>query len=257
MCMMLAIDTSKPIVANELLGSLFSHGNDHPEGWGLSYLPAGDEGKPATVREAKNAAVSERVQAILREPVKTSHLIAHIRKASVGSAKLENCHPFEGEDHEGRHWALAHNGTMFEPGATKPYYAQRKGTTDSEAILPYLIEASDMAVAQGADEAGRIEAVDRAIQAIAPGNKLNLLFADDTRIYAYTNDVNRTLWRLRLEDGWAFATAPLDGRAWEPMQLCQLQGVNNGEMDFEGRPGAGTFVSDNAEYLRMVELMSA
>ncbi|MGN0076837.1 MAG: class II glutamine amidotransferase [Parafannyhessea sp.] len=255
--MMLAIDTSKPIVANELLSSLFSHGNEHPEGWGLTYLPAGDEGRPATVREPKNAAVSERVQAILREPVETAHLIAHIRKASVGSARLENCHPFGQDDHEGREWELAHNGTMFEPRATKPFYAQREGTTDSEAILPYLVEASDTAVAQGADESGRIEAIDRAIQAIAPGNKLNLLFGDGTHTYAYTNDANKTLWRLRLDDGWAFATAPLDGRAWEPMQLCQLQAVHDGEMDYEGTPGTGVFTSDNVEYLRMLELMSA
>ena len=32
MCMMLGIDTKEPVRANELMGALYSHGNEHPNG---------------------------------------------------------------------------------------------------------------------------------------------------------------------------------------------------------------------------------
>ena len=199
--------------------------------------------------------MSERVQAILREPVMTAHLIAHIRRASVGSTVLENCHPFTREDRAGRHWALAHNGTLFDPQKTVNYLGEREGSTDSEAILPYLMDASNAADAQGLDEEERLEAIDRAVTALAPGNKLNLLFTDGAHTFAYTNDANKTLWRLRLEDGWAFATAPLDERDWEPMPVCQLLVVRDGSVVFEGQVGEGVFIADEAEYESMIDHM--
>lgn len=253
MCMMLAIDTKAPIEANQLVGALFSHGNDNPDGWGLSYLPAGKDARRVAVREAANAAQSERAQAILREPIEAAHLIAHIRYASVGPQSIENCHPFERTDKAGRDWVLAHNGTLFEPGMVKSYHAQRRGTTDSEAILPYLIEASDAAEAQGLGEEDRLEAIERAVAAIAPGNKLDLVFTDGVYSFAYTNDANHTLYRLEVEEGWECATAPLDGRYWEPMPLCQLVAVRDGSVAFEGRVGSGVFHADAAEYARMIE----
>ena len=255
MCMMLGIDTKEPVRANELMEALYSHGNEHPTGWGLAYLPAGDGVQPTIIREAQNAAVSERVQAILREPVMTAHLIAHIRRASVGSTVLENCHPFEGKDRAGRRWVLAHNGTLFDPRKTVNYLGEREGSTDSEAILPYLMDASNAADAQGLDGEGRLEAIDRAVTALAPGNKLNLLFTDGAHTFAYTNDANKTLWRLRLEDGWAFATAPLDERDWEPMPVCQLLVVRDGSVVFEGQVGEGVFTADEAEYESMIDHM--
>ena len=257
MCMLLAYDTKAPHGANDILSALFSHGNEHPHGWGVSYLPAGDESRRVTVREPKNAAVSERAQAILREPIETAHLIGHIRKASVGSLDIENCHPFVREDAAGNTWALAHNGTLFEPRAVAAYYGGRRGTTDSEAILPYLVEAANVARAQGADDDALVGALDHAIAQISAGNKLNLVFSDGTRTYAYTNDANRTLWHVRLDDGWAFATAPLDGRSWEPMPLCQLVAVCDGEPVYEGRPNSGVFAMGQVEYLNMIQALSA
>ncbi len=208
MCMMLGIDTKEPVRANELMEALYSHGNEHPNGWGLAYLPAGDGVQLTIIREAQNAAVSERVQAILREPVMTAYLIAHIRRASVGSTRLENCHPFEGKDRAGRRWVLAHNGTLFDPRKTVNYLGQRQGSTDSEAILPYLIDASNAADAQGLDEEGRLEAIDRAVAALAPGNKLNLLFAERPR-----RSTSATGSRCPSASSLWCATAPSSSRA--------------------------------------------
>ena len=64
-------------------------------------------------------------------PIKSHNVIAHVRKATVGNVKLENCHPFVRELW-GRYWVFAHNGDLkdYAPhlhGAFRPV-----GDTDSE-----------------------------------------------------------------------------------------------------------------------------
>jgi predicted glutamine amidotransferase len=71
---------------------------------------------------------------VRRYPIKSTHVIAHIRKATQGEIRLENCHPFRRELW-GRYWVFAHNGDLpnvfdLKPDADNFYSAV--GKTDSE-----------------------------------------------------------------------------------------------------------------------------
>jgi predicted glutamine amidotransferase len=79
-------------------------------------------------------------------PIRSTNVVAHIRKATVGHVALENCHPFTRELW-GRYWVFAHNGDLkgYHPrlhGAFKPV-----GDTDSERAFCWLLQ--EMAKSHG------------------------------------------------------------------------------------------------------------
>jgi len=86
------------------------------------------------------AAVSSPVADLIKRcPIKSQHVIAHIRKATQGRVSLANCHPFVRELW-GRYWVFAHNGDLknFMPQLDGPY--RPVGTTDSELAFCYLLQ---------------------------------------------------------------------------------------------------------------------
>ena len=122
----------------------------HSHGWGVATYPASD-GAPQLERQAWAAHHGEHFQrAAARAYAETA--IAHVRRATVGVAALENTHPFV----HGR-WVFAHNGTVprFDRvrerllGEIAPAHrALIKGQTDSEHMFRYaltLLEAGEVA----------------------------------------------------------------------------------------------------------------
>lgn len=108
----------------------------HNDGWGIAFF----EG--AGVRhfvDYQAAIASPIAELIKRCPIKSKHVIAHIRKATQGRIALENCHPFVRELW-GRYWVFAHNGDLknFNPTLDGPY--RPVGTTDSELAFCYLLQ---------------------------------------------------------------------------------------------------------------------
>ena len=76
---------------------------------------------------------------VRRYPIKSRHVVAHIRKATQGAVALENCHPFVRELW-GRYWVFAHNGNLenYAPqlhGSFRPV-----GQTDSERAFCWLMQ---------------------------------------------------------------------------------------------------------------------
>ncbi len=72
--------------------------------------------------------------------IRSGHIVAHIRKATVGGVALANTHPFQRELW-GRWWVFAHNGTLKDSaprlhGAFRPV-----GQTDSDAAFCRLMRA--------------------------------------------------------------------------------------------------------------------
>lgn len=75
----------------------------HPDGWGVAYYAAG---APHVVRSADAAATDSIFQRVAGL-VSSNAVIAHVRKATVGSLSVLNAHPFQ----HGR-WVFAHNGEI-------------------------------------------------------------------------------------------------------------------------------------------------
>jgi glutamine amidotransferase len=108
----------------------------HNDGWGIAFF----EGKGVRHFVDYHAAIASPVaDFIKRWPLKSTNVIAHIRRATQGHIALENCHPFVRELW-GRYWVFAHNGDLknFSPPLEGPY--RPVGTTDSELAFCYLLQ---------------------------------------------------------------------------------------------------------------------
>ena len=108
----------------------------HRDGWGIAFF----EGKGARLFLDPEPSVNSAIaQLVSQYPIRSRNVIAHIRKATHGSVRLENTHPFMRELW-GHHWIFAHNGKMpdFYPelnGSFTPV-----GDTDSERVFCWLLE---------------------------------------------------------------------------------------------------------------------
>lgn len=122
--------------------------DEHADGWGIAFY----EGRGCRLFLDTTPAAQSPVATLVKTyPIRSLNVIAHIRKATVGSVALENTHPFMREMW-GRYWTFAHNGTLPSLGAGSGQTAgqtaagtarryQPVGNTDSEAALCDLLEA--------------------------------------------------------------------------------------------------------------------
>jgi len=108
----------------------------HADGWGIAFF----EGRGCrTFHDALPARTSPVAELVRRHPIRSTSVVAHIRKATTGQVALENCHPFRRELW-GRHWAFAHNGHLEALPAPGTSFFQPVGETDSEAAFCVLLE---------------------------------------------------------------------------------------------------------------------
>lgn len=110
--------------------------SDHIDGWGIAFF----EGAGCRIFLDANPSVQSPIAELVRRyPIKSTHVIAHIRKATQGSTLLENCHPFCRELW-GRYWVFAHNGDLanFQPQDLAFY--QPVGKTDSERAFCLILD---------------------------------------------------------------------------------------------------------------------
>jgi glutamine amidotransferase len=152
-----------------------------------------------------------------------SHLfLAHVRAATTGSSSRENCHPFV----HGR-WAFMHNGCIgnfahlrrdMEARIADSFYAQRRGTTDSELVFLMLLTNG-----LDTDPAGALSRTLEQIGEIAGRRgtngepiRMTCAFSDGRAIYAFRAADDGKAPSLYLSDcldhgGRAFASEPLEG----------------------------------------------
>jgi glutamine amidotransferase len=108
----------------------------HADGWGIAFF----EGRGARLFIDPGAACDSPVaELIARYPIKSRNVISHIRKATVGAAVLENCHPFVREQW-GRYWVFAHNGDLKDYAPRLHGRLCPVGDTDSERAFCWLMQ---------------------------------------------------------------------------------------------------------------------
>jgi glutamine amidotransferase len=110
--------------------------DDHSDGWGIAFF----DGLGCRVFLDSVPSVQSPVADLVRQyPIHSTHVIAHIRKATQGKVALENCHPFQREMW-GQYWVFAHNGNLenFHPESLKFY--QSVGQTDSEQAFCLMLD---------------------------------------------------------------------------------------------------------------------
>jgi len=110
--------------------------DEHVDGWGIAFF----EGPGCRVFLDDQASSGSTVAELVRNyPIRSTNVIAHIRKASHGKVSLENTHPFQRELW-GRYWIFAHNGELenFNPSLSNIY--RPVGETDSERAFCQILE---------------------------------------------------------------------------------------------------------------------
>ena len=158
----------------------------HHDGWGIAFF----EGAGVRHFVDHQAAVASPIaELIKRYPIKSTNVIAHIRKATQGQVALENCHPFVRELW-GRYWVFAHNGDLkeFAPVLDGPF--RPVGTTDSELAFCWLMQSlreefgDGMSTAAPALPALRA-ALDRLVAQVAAHGSFNMMLSDGTALFTH------------------------------------------------------------------------
>lgn len=108
----------------------------HADGWGIAFF----EGKGTRLFLDQQPSCQSPIAELVRAyPIRSTNVIAHIRKATQGVVSLENTHPFMRELW-GRYWIFAHNGNLpdFAPELDGHYLPV--GNTDSERAFCWLLQ---------------------------------------------------------------------------------------------------------------------
>lgn len=155
----------------------------HADGFGIAFF----EGRGCRVFLDPQPARDSRVADLVRRvPIRSTAVVAHVRKATQGSVTLENCHPFQRELW-GRYWAFAHNGNLL--GLPPPGTQYRPvGATDSERAFCLLLEELR---AHFPMEKPPLPALHRAIAAqaerLAEFGPFNFLLSDGEHLFAHAS----------------------------------------------------------------------
>lgn len=252
MCELFGVSSAEKLEVNDLLRKFFSHGVDHPHGWGMAFF----YGNAVSLEKQPEPSYASRyLKQRLQARIHTASMIAHIRLATKGVMEYINTHPFVMRDNSGRTWTLAHNGTIFDAPALNPFVHSQEGATDSERILCYIISrvnAEQDRLRRPLSEEGRFRLLDQIICQLAPENKLNLLLYDSELLYVHTN-YRDSLHLCRKGAGLVFSTQPLDRDRWEPLPMNRLLSYRDGLPRRTGTDHGAEFF-DSEEKMRLLFL---
>lgn len=185
-------------------------------------------------------------------------MLAHIRLATVGAIKYDNCHPYTGTDISGREWTLIHNGTIYSSRLLSKYLSVQKGDTDSERIFLYLIDKVNEAISENnlapLSIEQRCEVTDKLAVALSPRNKLNFMIYDGEILYVHKN-MKDTLSYTKTGDGIIISTLPLDDGEWSHFPLTRMHAFKDGECIFKGTNHNNEFIP-TLEYITAFDAMN-
>ena len=255
MCELFGFSAAAPADILFPLQEFFSHSRSHPHGWGLALL---DGSQVHIEKEPIRASDCPHLKKLLTGPLAAPTVLGHIRLATIGNIDWRNCHPYTIRDVSGRHWTLIHNGTIFDFPPMDRYYAFTDSDTDSACLLSYIVDQVNIAYRdQGhpLDADQRCFLLDGIFQALAPGNKVNLMLYDGELLYVHANYPN-SLYCLPYGGGTMFSTKPLTGGAWDPVLQTRLLAYREGALCFTGT-NHGAVYEEDPEQTRLLYLAYA
>jgi predicted glutamine amidotransferase len=136
MCQLLGLNANTPTDVMFSFTGFATRAEEHKDGFGIAFFEGAGVRLMVDAQSARHSPVAEMVR---RYPIRSQHIVAHIRKATQGRVTLANTHPFVRELW-GRYWVFAHNGDLkaFNPrlhGAFRPV-----GETDSERAFCWTMQ---------------------------------------------------------------------------------------------------------------------
>jgi glutamine amidotransferase len=136
MCQLFGMNANVPTDVVFSFSGFACRASEHADGFGIAFF----EGRGVRCFvDAQAANVSPVADLIKTYPIRSTDVIAHIRKATVGQVALENCHPFTRELW-GRYWVFAHNGDLKDYHPRLHSHFHPVGGTDSERAFCWLMQ---------------------------------------------------------------------------------------------------------------------
>jgi len=155
----------------------------HADGWGIAFF----EGRGARLFIDKEPACDSPVAELIRRyPIKSRHVISHIRKATYGAVMLENCHPFVRELW-GRYWVFAHNGDLHGYAPTLHGHFRPVGSTDSEQAFCWLMQELDKAHASVPSVPEMTRTLAELVPQVARFGTFNMLLSNGEALWAHAS----------------------------------------------------------------------
>lgn len=154
----------------------------HKDGWGIAFF----EGPGCRIfLDNKPSFESPVAQMVLNYPIRSTNVIAHIRKASVGPVSIENCHPFQRELW-GRCWVFAHNGDVPHVEKYENMFYRPIGQTDSEKAFCLILDTLKKEFPNKKPATAELYAVlKRETENITGDGAFNYLLSDGEDLFAH------------------------------------------------------------------------
>ncbi len=136
MCQLLGLNANTPTDLVFSFTGFAQRAVEHKDGFGIAFFEGAGVRLFVDHQSATESSVAKMVQ---HYPIRSRHILAHIRKATQGVVALENTHPFQRELW-GRYWVFAHNGNLvdFHPKLHAAFHPV--GSTDSERAFCWLMQ---------------------------------------------------------------------------------------------------------------------
>lgn len=154
----------------------------HKDGWGIAFF----EGVGCrTFLDPAPSARSPVADLVRQYPIRSTNVIAHIRKATQGVVALENTHPFMRELW-GRYWIFAHNGNLqgYAPNQEGPF--RPVGNTDSERAFCHIMRRLQHTFPHGKPEVTALFAALSAVaEEIGRYGEFNFLLSNGDYLFAH------------------------------------------------------------------------
>jgi len=204
MCQLLALNSNHPAAITFSFEGFVARGgltDHHRDGWGIAFF----EDTGCRLFVDYNASIDSPIAQLIKQfPIKSTNIVAHLRKATQGKVSLPNCHPFMREMW-GKYWVFAHNGDLknFHPALTGQYLPV--GFTDSERAFCYILQClRERHPYREPSSAVLFESVREIVDEIADYGVFNFLLSNGDAMFAHCS--TNLYWVQR---GYPFSTAKL------------------------------------------------
>ena len=217
MCQLLGMNANTPTDLRFSFTGFSTRASEHKDGFGIAFFEGAGARLFVDAQDARGSPVADMVR---RYPIRSTNILAHIRKATQGSVALENTHPFVRELW-GRYWVFAHNGNLAGYAPRLHASFRPVGQTDSERAFCWLMQELAKAHAS-VPPIGELTATLRELaRAPAAHGSFNFLLSNGQALWAHCSTRLHHLVRqapfrsARLQDedvsvNFAEATTPTD-----------------------------------------------
>lgn len=277
MCQLLGMNANSPtdivfsFAGFRKRGGLTDH---HEDGFGIAFF---EDGAVRLLQDNRASAHSVVGDWVHQYPIKSTNILAHIRKATTGRQSLVNTHPFMRELW-GEYWVFAHNGQL-EGFCYQGDLYQSVGDTDSEAAFCFLLDELKRKFPQKPDNDTLFAAINQICLYLSDFGMFNCLLSNGQWLLAYASTLLHHITRAapfgvaelvdceqaidfrtcaQAEDVvTVLTTLPLtENETWQQMHTRECLVFANGRAVYQNRQ-ADDYLMDIAEGLRIARSYGA